>query len=228
MSIDARGLRNLAGVHPELVRIVRRVAETCPIPVTIIDGGGLRTQAQADDNAARGTGVKKSMHLPQSDGRSWAVDILPCAADGSPYWDELAARVITPHVFAAGDDIMCAVQNGADWDMDGIYGESGAAAKAGNEYDSHHYQLPMAAKFQAAGDAMQRRIAERHAVAERPELREGARGVDVALMQTRLGRIKADGHWGPATTRRLVAFQQLAQIHTIGVCGESTWRALVA
>ncbi len=231
MSIDSRGLRNLAGVHPTLGTIVRRVAETCPVALTIIDGGGLRTPAQAANNAARDTGVKNSMHLPQHDGYSWAVDLLPVDASGSPYWDELAARVITPHVLAASDELLTPLQNGADWDVDGKYGESGPAAQAGNEYDWHHYQFPIAKRMDGARIAMQRRLAARATLHQLPTIIGAPTDSRDAVMrlQASLGGLKVDGAWGPATRRRLVAFQQLARTaDPLGVCGQSTWGALVA
>lgn len=42
MKLDARAEKNLQGVHPDLVKVVRRAAEMCPVAFTVTEG--LRTK----------------------------------------------------------------------------------------------------------------------------------------------------------------------------------------
>lgn len=60
--IDARAEKNLTGVHPDLVRVVRECAETCPISFTITEG--LRTKERQAKLVAEGASkTMNSRHL---------------------------------------------------------------------------------------------------------------------------------------------------------------------
>lgn len=169
--MDARGIRNLRGVHPRLEDAVRRAAARAQGVWTIIDGGGARTPAQAADNAARNTGVKNSLHILQADGYSWAVDVLPVNSKGGAYWDVAKAKEFNALLFEEADKDDFPLQNGADWDLDGIYGEKG-------EWDWHHTQIPRAFRMATATAAMARRKAER-AVGISPDITPGLKPEDM-------------------------------------------------
>lgn len=65
---------NLEQVHPELVRLAREVIKH--FDHSVIDG--IRTLAEQEKNLAKG--VSKTMHskhLPQADGLSHALDVMP-------------------------------------------------------------------------------------------------------------------------------------------------------
>jgi peptidoglycan L-alanyl-D-glutamate endopeptidase CwlK len=151
-----RTMANLCGVHPELVAAVLMAFRYAKQDFCIVDGGGLRTQAQADSNAARGVGIKRSQHLPQADGFGHAVDLVAYQA-GRPSWEKGLYRAIHHAMFQACDELGIAIQNGADWDNDGITGERG-------EWDWPHFQLPKwphtlaAAKAAAERRKEQRRL----------------------------------------------------------------------
>lgn len=149
-----RTMANLCGVHPDLVAAVLLAFRYTRQDFCIIDGGGLRTQAQADANAAAGTGVKNSLHLRQPDGFGHAVDLVAwknnCAS-----WEVKLYPAIHQAMFQACDELGVLVQNGADWDNDGIPLERG-------EYDMPHFQIPQYTHTQqAAADARLRRIQQR-------------------------------------------------------------------
>lgn len=57
-------------------------------------------------------------------------------------------------------------------------------------------------------------------------LRRGLRGEDVRLLQARLGGLKADGSFGPATVARLKQVQGILRLVQDGSCGPATQRAL--
>lgn len=149
-----RTLRNLAGVTPRLVRCVMRAYQLTHIDFGVLDGGGLRTHAQAQQNFQNGTGVLNSRHLPQ------APDLLSAAVDlvlfvgGKQTYDVKLYRQFEPIMLRACDEEGIPIQHGADWDMDGITGEKG-------EWDWPHWQLPWPHKLKIAEQAMQRRILAR-------------------------------------------------------------------
>jgi len=129
----ARTLTNLEGVHPELAAAVLLAFKYTKQDFCIIDGGGLRTLEQATVNAARGVGVKNSLHRIQPDGFGHAVDLV--AYQGGPSWDAKLYPPIREAMFRACDELGVLVQNGADWDNDAKFGERG-------EFDMPHFQLP--------------------------------------------------------------------------------------
>jgi hypothetical protein len=61
--LDAGTIKNLQTVHPDLQKVVLRAKELSGAKFTMNDGQGLRTQAQADENARKGLGIRNSQHL---------------------------------------------------------------------------------------------------------------------------------------------------------------------
>jgi len=88
--LDARSERNLTGVHPAMVGVVRRAAEL----VADLDDGlgfivteGLRTrERQVELVRVKASRTMNSKHLPQADGMSHAVD-LAATVSGRVHWD---------------------------------------------------------------------------------------------------------------------------------------------
>ena len=78
--LGPRSLLNLRGVHPDLVRVVKRAIGISDIDFTVIEG--LRTPARQKELFAKGaTKTMRSRHI-----HGFAVDIAPYAA-GSIRWD---------------------------------------------------------------------------------------------------------------------------------------------
>jgi peptidoglycan L-alanyl-D-glutamate endopeptidase CwlK len=153
-TFGARSERNLVGVHPSLVAWAREVIKY--MDVCILDGGGLRTQAQATANAINGTGVKNSLHMKQADGFGHALDLIPYPINwkDTKRFDEL--REIG---YREADKMGLLIQNGADWDMDGIAWErKDDGGAAGNEHDGPHWQIPQPHREGLARAAMARRM----------------------------------------------------------------------
>lgn len=141
----------LIDVHPDLARVVRRAIEITGQDFSVAEG--LRSQAQANANAASGTGIKNSRHLRQPDGYSHAVDLWPAPLN----WKNLDAfRLVAHAMLQAADEIDVPLQWGADWDTDGIEGERG-------EFDMPHFQTPLPRNIQRSRDARIRRMGERAA-----------------------------------------------------------------
>jgi peptidoglycan L-alanyl-D-glutamate endopeptidase CwlK len=78
--LGPRSLLNLRGVHPDLVRVVKRAISISDIDLTVIEG--LRTPARQKELFAKGaTKTMRSRHI-----HGFAVDIAPYVA-GSIRWD---------------------------------------------------------------------------------------------------------------------------------------------
>lgn len=74
--LSSRSLKNLEGVHPDLVRVVKRALEVSSLDFTVIEG--LRDIETQRKYVARGASkTMKSRHLKQTDGYGHAVDIYP-------------------------------------------------------------------------------------------------------------------------------------------------------
>ena len=134
-ALGARSLARLEGVHPDLVRVVKRAIEITAQDFMVTEG--LRTLARQKDLYAQGrtkpgpvvTWTLKSKHI---DGL--AVDLVPFN-DGKPDWtagknfDEIAKAM-----HDAAEELGVQITWGADWDRDGNPRERG-------ESDSPHFQL---------------------------------------------------------------------------------------
>ena len=78
--LGPRSLLNLRGVHPDLVRVVKRAISISKIDFTVIEG--LRSVARQKELLAKGaTRTMRSRHL-----HGFAVDIAPYVG-GSIRWD---------------------------------------------------------------------------------------------------------------------------------------------
>lgn len=60
--LGPRSLKNLEGVHPDLVKVVKRAIEITPVDFTVMDG--IRTETEQALNFAKGASqTKNSRHL---------------------------------------------------------------------------------------------------------------------------------------------------------------------
>ncbi len=151
-------LRHLQGVHPALVRAVHLAIARTEQDFCILADGGRRSPAQVASNVARKTGIQNSLHLPQADGFSHAVDLVAWDGTKAVYGSTLqeTKRLYIPirnAMLSACDELGILIQHGADWDLDGVLAEPG-------EWDWPHFQFPkLPAKIAAARLAMQQRRA---------------------------------------------------------------------
>lgn len=128
----------LAGVHPDLVRVVLRAIEITPVDFKVIEG--VRTperqkQLYAQGRTAPGkivTWTLKSNHFvnPKT-GRGHAVDLLVAPYDWKegPQWKQMADAMLK-----ASKELRIPIRWGRDWNMNGKPGEKG-------ETDSPHFEL---------------------------------------------------------------------------------------
>jgi len=82
--------KNLKGVHPKLVALVKECIKITPVDFTILADGGLRTASMQKKLYDRGASKldgrrRKSKHQKQTSGYGEAVDLVPYV--GSPRWE---------------------------------------------------------------------------------------------------------------------------------------------
>lgn len=146
---------NLVGVHPDLVRVVKRAITLTSVDFKVIEG--VRSDEQAYINYGKGRSVAElqakgvparyadpkahkvtwlnnplsTKHRKQTDGFGHAVDLLPAPYD----WEDLAPFDAVARAMRQAAAIeKVHIRWGADWDADGQPREKG-------ETDSPHFEL---------------------------------------------------------------------------------------
>jgi len=154
-NLGSRSQSNLVGVHPDLVKVVKRAIQITGQDFLVLEGlrsaeqcyinyGKGRTASQcaaekvptkyAQPHAAKVTWLRNplnSKHCKQSDGWGHAVDLVPWPID----WQALSKfDAIAKAMMAAAKELGVSLRWGADWDGDGKPRERG-------ETDSPHFEL---------------------------------------------------------------------------------------
>lgn len=136
-SLGPASLAMLNGVHPRMIRVVKRAIELTSQDFKVLCG--VRTLAEQKKLYAQGrttpgnivTWTLKSRHLPAADGFGHAVDLVPYPVD----WNDLSKfDAMAKAMFAAAKELGIQIRWGADWDADGKPREKG-------ESDSPHFEL---------------------------------------------------------------------------------------
>lgn len=113
VTLTSRDLSRLKGVHPDLVRVVKRLAETSGIPFTLLEG--VRTiERQRELYKAGASKTLNSRHIPAKNGFGHAVDIAPLIS-GKVSWDWPLYRKLAPLMKAAAKAEKVAIEWGGDW-----------------------------------------------------------------------------------------------------------------
>lgn len=108
ITLGARSLSRLEGVHPDLVRVVKRAAALSKLDFTVLEG--LRSLArQKELFAKRATQTMKSRHL---DGH--AVDLAPMIG-GEVRWDWPLYHQLALVVKGAAKQEGVPIEWGGDW-----------------------------------------------------------------------------------------------------------------
>jgi len=213
-----KGAEKLQGVHPHLLAVIVRAADTAPMDIIVLEG--VRTLERQRQLVAKGASTTlRSRHIPGPNGYSHAVDVAPVDSKGNASWDWDLYFKLSPVIKQATRDLGYPIEWGGDWRT---------------FKDGPHWQLPWASYPGTTvpddePDPVQ-------AIPEeddkgRPTLRKGAFGPDVKILQTSLNArgygLKVDGGFGPKTVGAVVAFQKAAGLVPDGVVGPKTWAALV-
>jgi peptidoglycan L-alanyl-D-glutamate endopeptidase CwlK len=124
--LDARSEKSLQGVHPDLVRVVRECAETCPIAFTVTEGlrSELRQAVLFKQGASK---TMKSRHLT-----GHAIDVaamIDFDGDGDLEirWDWPLYKQIADAMKKAAQLLNIPIEWGGDWKT---------------HRDGPHFQLP--------------------------------------------------------------------------------------
>lgn len=113
MTLTARDEERLKGVHPDLVRVVRRAATNTPLRFAVLEGP--RTVARQKQLVAQGASkTMNSRHIPGADGLAKAVDIAPLL-NGKVSWDWPLYYRLADAVKAAAKAENIPIEWGGDW-----------------------------------------------------------------------------------------------------------------
>lgn len=120
--LGKRSLQRLEGVHPDLVKVVKRAITITPIDFTVLEG--LRTEEQQRENVRKGVSqTMKSRHLT-----GHAVDIVPLV-NGAVSWDWKYYHPMAEAMKTAASQLGISIEWGGDWKT---------------LKDGPHFQLPWA------------------------------------------------------------------------------------
>lgn len=123
-ALGKRSLERLAGVHPDLVRVVKRAIELTEHDFSVIEG--LRTIETQRAYVAKG--ASKTMNSRHITGH--AVDLYPV---GRPTpWDKCPTIAVA--MLAAAVELDVAIRWGGDWNMNGD-------SRDEKFYDGPHFEL---------------------------------------------------------------------------------------
>jgi len=106
--LGATSLARLKGVHPDLVKVVKRAIELTPIDFTVLEG--LRTKERQQQLVTKG--ASKTMNSYHITGH--AVDIAPLV-DGKVTWDWKYYNLLAPIVKQAAKELGVNITWGGDW-----------------------------------------------------------------------------------------------------------------
>lgn len=136
-----RSRKNLEGVHPKMIKVAERAIEISKTDFFVNEG--VRTMERQKALYAQGrtkpgpkvTWTLNSNHFknPRT-GFGHAIDIYPHPYDPKHKDIVKQQRAVAAAMFKAAGELDIPIRWGADWDMDGNYGERG-------EGDSPHFEL---------------------------------------------------------------------------------------
>lgn len=111
--LSQRSLDNLEGVHYDLVSVIERAIQISPYDFGVSEG--LRTlETQKEYLESGKTTTMNSMHLPQKDGLSHAVDLF-VIVNGKVTWEHKHFRKVIQAIFTAAIELGVQVEAGALW-----------------------------------------------------------------------------------------------------------------
>ena len=155
-ALGAKSRAELAGVHPDVVRVVERAIEITTQDFAVHDG--LRTEAEQTALVRKGASqTMNSMHRKQADGYGHAVDLVPYI-NGKLRWEWPAILPIAAAVKFAAAELGVKIRWGGCWtlmsqikgstaaDMEkAVQAYGDAKRKAGKRSfpDGPHFEIPV-------------------------------------------------------------------------------------
>lgn len=130
--LSTRSLNNLKGVHPDLVKVVKRAIEVTKVDFGVIQG--LRSIEEQRKHVAAGRSqTMNSKHLIQGDGYGHAVDLM-AYVDGKGSWELNVYDEICDAMKTACEDLGVDVKWGASWSEGSLRTYPSSAEDAMNTY----------------------------------------------------------------------------------------------
>jgi peptidoglycan L-alanyl-D-glutamate endopeptidase CwlK len=112
--LGQKSLDELVGVHPDLVKVVKRAIELSTVDFAVHEG--LRTLATQQSYVKRGVSkTLASKHLKQPDGYGHAVDLVPYVG-GKLRWEWPVIYPIAVAMRQASDELNVPLRWGGVWD----------------------------------------------------------------------------------------------------------------
>ena len=106
--LSEKSISKVAGVHPDLVKVIKRAIEITPIDFTVLEG--LRTKERQAYLVKKGASkTMRSRHLT-----GHAVDIAPIV-NGKVSWDWKDYHSLAAAVKQAAKEVQVLVEWGGDW-----------------------------------------------------------------------------------------------------------------
>lgn len=138
ITLGSRSLSRLEGVHPDLVRVVKRAAAMSDLDFTVLEG--LRTEARQRQLFKQGaTKTLNSRHLT-----GHAVDLAPMI-DGKVSWDWPLYHRLADIMRSASAHEKVPVRWGGTWKLlSAIQGPITAKNLSRSFPDGPHFELPRA------------------------------------------------------------------------------------
>ncbi len=114
--LSEKSINKLAGVHPDLVKVIKRAIEITPVDFTVLEG--LRTKERQAYLVKKGASkTMRSRHLT-----GHAVDIAPIV-NGKVSWVMKDYKPIVDAVKQAALEFKIPMEHGYDWGWDGPHHE---------------------------------------------------------------------------------------------------------
>ncbi len=112
-TLSARSNSRLIGVHPDLVRVVKRAIQITEVDFTVLEG--VRDIGRQKEMVASGASTTmNSRHLRAENGYGHAIDLAPFV-NGSVSWDWPLYHKIAKAMKQAAKELRIAVEWGGDW-----------------------------------------------------------------------------------------------------------------
>lgn len=111
--LSRRSLSHLDGVHPDLVKVVKRAIELTPYDFLVHEGlRDIETQREYYESGASTT--MNSRHLKQSDGYAHAVDLYVLIGNKQT-WEHKYFRKVVQAIMTAAIELGVQLEAGALW-----------------------------------------------------------------------------------------------------------------
>lgn len=136
MQLSKSSVARLKGVHPDLVRVVKRAAANAKVPFIVVEG--VRTlERQKELLKVGATKILNSRHIT-----GHAVDLVPLV-DGKPRWDWSLYLGLADCVRQAARDEKVSVRWGGSWsELNKIDGQITTKLLSKSFPDGPHFELP--------------------------------------------------------------------------------------